>query len=128
MVGLLKYFKLKWRNEGKSKGLPNPNGELSKVVPSSSIEITNGVVNEVSEKERRPRGPYISVTPAQKYTIGQRAAENEIAEMLHYYAKKFPDLPLKETIVRRFKKNYQENPQNNAYFHLLCTKSILHGI
>jgi len=35
MAGLLKYFKLKWHNEGnydegKLKGLPDPNGELSK--------------------------------------------------------------------------------------------------
>jgi len=69
MAGLLNYFKLKRRNEGnddegKSKGLPVPNGELSKVVPSSSIEVINAVVNEVLEKEHGPCGPYISVTPA----------------------------------------------------------------
>jgi len=42
LAGLLKYFKLKRCNEGnddegKLKDLPDPNGELSKVVPSSSI-------------------------------------------------------------------------------------------
>ena len=63
--------------EGKPKGLPEPNGDLSKVVPSSSIEVTNTVVRQALEKERGPRGPYISVTPAQKYAIGQRAAENQ---------------------------------------------------
>jgi len=61
----------------------------------------------VLEKERGPCDPYISVTPAQKYAIGQRAAENGIAATLRYYAKRFPDLPLNETTVKRFKNNYQ---------------------
>jgi len=87
MAGLLKYFKLKWCNkgnddEGKLKGLSDPNGELSKAVPSSSIEVTNAIVNEVLEKERGLHGPYISVTPVQKYAIGQRAAENGITATL----------------------------------------------
>ena len=107
MAGMLKYFKPKRRhedddNEGKLKGLPDPNGDLSKVVPSSSIEMTNAVVSQELEKERGPRGPYISVTQAQKYAIGQRAAEHGVTAMLRYYAKRFPDLQLKETSVRRF--------------------------
>ena len=49
MVGLLKYFKPKQHHEDnddkvKLKGLPDPNGDLSKVLPSSSIEVTNAVV------------------------------------------------------------------------------------
>jgi len=48
----------------------------------------------VLEKECKPRGPCISVTPEQKYAIGQRAAENGVAATLRYsYAKRFPDLP-----------------------------------
>ena len=44
--GLIKYFKPKQGHEDnddkvKPKGLPDPNGDLSKVVPSSSIEVTN---------------------------------------------------------------------------------------
>ena len=95
MAGLLKYFKLKQHHEenddeGKPKGLPDPNGDLSKVVPFSSIEATNTVVRQALEKERGPRGPYISVTPAQKHAIGQRAAENGVTATLRYYAKTFP--------------------------------------
>ena len=47
MVGLLKYFKPKQchednNNKVKPKGLPDPpHGDLNKVVPSSSIEVTN---------------------------------------------------------------------------------------
>ena len=43
MAGLLKYFKPKQHHkdndEVKPKGLPDPSGDLSKVVPSSSIEV-----------------------------------------------------------------------------------------
>ena len=68
MAGLLKYFikskRLHKENEGegKPKGLPEPNGDLSKVVPSSSIDVTNAIVRQALEKERGPRGPYISVS------------------------------------------------------------------
>ena len=109
MAGLLKYFSVKQRKNdgnGKSNCLPDPNSELSKVVPSSSIEATNTVVHEALEK-RLPRGPYILLTPAQKYSIGKRAADNGTTATLRYLAKTFPDLTLKETTVRRFKNNYQ---------------------
>ena len=111
MVGLLKYFRPKQHHEDnddevKPKALPGPNGDLSKVVPSSSIGVTNAVVRQALEKECGPCGPYISVTPVQKNAIGQRAAENGVTAMLHYYAKRFPDLQLKETTVRRLKNNY----------------------
>ena len=88
MAGLLKYFSVKQHKndgDGKSNCLPNSNGELSKVVPSSSIEATNTVVHEVLEK-RSPRGPYISLTPVQKYSFGKRAAENGTTATLCYYA------------------------------------------
>ena len=75
-------------------------------MPSSSIEATNTVVHEALEK-CSPRGSYISLTPAQKYSTGKRAAENGTTATLHYYAKTFPDLTLKETTIKRFKNNYQ---------------------
>ena len=49
----------------------------------------------------------ISLTPAQNYSFGKRAAENGTTATLRCYAKTYPDLPLKEMIVRRFKNNYQ---------------------
>ena len=63
MVGLLKYFSCMkpCQNEedtdgkGKSNCLPDPNGELSKVVLVSSIEIISIVVCEVLE-EKYPCG------------------------------------------------------------------------
>ena len=51
----------------------------------------------------------ISLTLAQKYSFGKRAAENGTTTTLRCYAKTFPDLPLKETAIIRFKikNNYQ---------------------
>ena len=48
MAGLLKYFKLKQHGEDDDgenpMGLPDHNSDLSKIVPSSSIEVTNAVI------------------------------------------------------------------------------------
>ena len=128
MAGLLKYFKPKQRHEDnddeeKPKGLPDPNGDLSKVAPSSSIEVTNAIVCQALKKERGPHGPYTLVTLAQKYAIGQlqRAAENGVTATLRYYAKRFPDLQLNETTVRQFKNNYLASLKTPA----LDTKELL---
>ena len=46
------------------------------------------------------------LSPAQRYEIGKRAAEHDVTASLHYYAKKYPELPLKETSVQKFKNLY----------------------
>ena len=111
MAGLLKYF----RRESKQKlpVLPDLKGSLSEKVPSSSIELTNNIVHDILDKKTMScgkHGEYLSITPAQKFSIGKRAAENEVTATIRYYAKAFPDLPLsnlKEITVRRLKNNYQ---------------------
>jgi len=50
----------------------------------------------------------LHLTPAQKFQIGKRASEHGVTSALHYYKKNFPDLPLKETSVRRFKGSYRD--------------------
>ena len=52
-------------------------------------------------------GPYHTLTPAQRLTVGKRAAEHGTTAAILYFAKKYPDLPLKETTVRRLKNMYQ---------------------
>ena len=47
------------------------------------------------------------MTPAQRHEIGKRAAENGIAASLRYYVRKYPELALKETTVRRLKNLYR---------------------
>ena len=65
MAGLLKYFK---HTRKKDSTLPDPDGPLSRDIPSSSIGITNTRVRHVQREassERRSREPYISLIPAQ---------------------------------------------------------------
>ena len=111
MSGILKYFHCANNSRKDNDGLPDPDGELSKKIPSSSITLANSMVNEVLEKPRGKRGTYLALTPAQKYAVGKRAAGKRAAESgvtttIRYYAKAFPDIPLKETSVRRMKNDY----------------------
>ena len=110
MTGLLKYFRrdVQQKVDRKDEVLPDPNGGLSEKIPSSSIQLTNNIVQEILEMTTRgKRGEYFSYTPAQRLSIGKRAAENGVTATLRYYVKAFPDLPLKETTARRFKNKYQ---------------------
>jgi len=63
------------------------------------------------EKRSGTRGTYNVLTPAQKNKIGKRAAQFGTTTTLCYYSKNYPDLPLKEMSVRRFKTNYQAELQ-----------------
>ena len=47
------------------------------------------------------------MTLAQRYKTGKKAAKNGIAASIRYYAWKYPELPLKETTVRRLKSLYR---------------------
>ena len=53
------------------------------------------------------RGPYITLTPAQRLTVGKRAAEHGTTAAIRFFAKKYPELALKEATVRRLKNLYQ---------------------
>ena len=94
-MSILKYF-----HPTKEKlELPDPNGLLSGSMPSSAVSSVNAKVKDVLKKQTSTgsRGPYLTITPAQKYHIGKRAAECGTTAAIRYYQKKFPDLPLKGT-------------------------------
>ena len=100
--------------------LPDPTGPLSEKVPSQAIAAANVKVIEALEevqekKSRRSRGSYVSLTPAQKYEFGKRAAEYGVTATIRYYGKRYPDLALKESSVRRFKNAYQERIKLNLH-------------
>ena len=81
--------------------MPGPSGPLSERVPSPSIEAANNKVSELianplesalsSESEiyrsqsKTKRQRYLILTPAQRYEIGKRAAQNGIAVSLAIY-------------------------------------------
>ena len=106
---ILKYFR-RTSKPADNGDLPDPNASLSKEVPSSAITKANALVSSAIEKQcSKERGPYLILTPAEKFKIGQRASEHSVTSALHYFSKKFPDLPLKETSVRRLKDLYHKN-------------------
>ena len=81
--------------------MPDPNGLLSKKVPSTAIELANAKVLELMDKPcGRPRPPYLILMPAQRFEVGKRAGEHGVTVSIRYFAKKYPQLPLKETTVR----------------------------
>ena len=69
MAGILKYFhhtnSSSHKDSDKEESrLPDPNGELSKNIPSSLITVANAMVNEILEKPCGKRGAYLALTPA----------------------------------------------------------------
>ena len=108
-MSILKYFK---RVDSKSRPsasvLPDPTG------PLSSIDLANERVADVMDasvdSKKGSRGPYQTLTSAQKILVARRAAEYGTTAAMKFFAKKYPELPkwLKETSVRRLKNLYQE--------------------
>ena len=76
----------------KMEKLDDSDGPLSMQISSSSIGITDTCVHQVQQEissKKRSQGPYILLTPAHKFSIGERAAENGVTATLHYYSKTF---------------------------------------
>jgi len=133
-MSILKYFRPateKDKVDTEMAELPDPNGDLSKIVPSSAIRAANESVRELLREKRGARkAPYSILTPAQRYAIGKRAAEHGVMATIRYYAKRFPHLALKETTVRRIKNAYllelksnpRAEPDNKTVPELPCKK------
>ena len=109
IMSILKYCK-------PTSSLPNPNGPLSDKISSKAFVLANAEVEKIShlskeqvcKKARGPRStPYLILSPAQQFKVGKRAAEHGVTSALKYFLKKYPQLPLKETTVRRLKNLYQ---------------------
>ena len=109
-MSVLQYFKKQQKPTSSlsEDNLPDPKGPLSEKIPSKAILTANEKVTEVLKQgEKSVRGPYHTLTPAQKLTVGKRATEFGTTAAMRFFAKKYPQLPLKETTVRRLKNIYQ---------------------
>ena len=86
---------------------------MSEKIPSKAIVTANQKVAEVLEKQggKFIRGHYHTLTPAQKLTVGKKAAEYGTTAAIWFFTKKHPKLPLKETTVWRLKNMYQSQVQ-----------------
>ena len=121
-MSILQYFsfvKSKSNQAGSSSSaippevhLPDPHGQLSTKVPPETIVSANANVKEVvmkNEVSQKKRGPYLHLTPAQRFKVGQRASEFGVTSTLRYYAKHFPKASTERTSVRRLKNEYQSS-------------------
>ena len=86
-MSILQYFK---RTSAKSNAtnsdqLPDPNGLLSSSVPPKAIELANAKVTKVKDGRSggARSGPYLILSPAQRYKIGKRAAEHSVTASLN---------------------------------------------
>ena len=109
-MALLQYFKKVNVDKGYPGNLPDPQGELSKEVPSSSISAANAEVAAVQSSavgaKAGCRGTYLKMSAEKKAEIGRRAAEHGVLATVRYYATRLP-VPLKESSVRTWKNAYR---------------------
>ena len=100
-MSILKYFKHK--DNTSSNTLLDLEGPLSTTVPSEAIATANEKVRDVLDKlsdgKKFQRWPYQKLTSAQKLLIDQGAAEYGTTAAVRFFAKKYRELPLKETTV-----------------------------
>ena len=75
---------------------------------ATANETVRDVLDKSCDGKRLQRGPYQTLTSAQKLLIGQRAAEYGTTATMRFFAKKYPELSFKETTVRRLKNLYQD--------------------
>ena len=78
--------------------LTDPQGVLSKEVPSSSISAANTEITAVLQPSatgaKAVRGTYLKISTEKKAKIGQRVAEHGVLTTVLYYATKLPIIRL----------------------------------
>ena len=107
-MALLKYFK---RDDTKAV-LPNPEGPLSTIMPSSSIQALNKSVEPLlsasDNKESGSRGPYEYFTEEDKAVIAKRACEVGVTNAIRALDTRYPGKSLKESTVRTWNTKYKK--------------------
>ena len=102
-----------------NQNLPDTSGCLSGQTPVTDITSANVIVLEAlegnEEKKKTSWGPYLSLTPTQKYEIGKQVAEHGVTALIQHFYKKYPDLLLKETTVQRLKEQLSELYKSTSF-------------
>ena len=112
-MSILKYFhRNEWKDQERDQAdnceikLPDPDEDLSKVVPSKAIRAANKSIQQILEpKEVKNHIMYIFDSSPTIF-CWQEGGGTWSHGTLRYYAKCFPYLALKETTVRRIKNVY----------------------
>ena len=88
------------------KKFPDPNGDLSAIVPPAAIREANKEVAKVMEAAKcRKRKPYKKISDSLRAQIGGYALENGNAAAVRRFSKEF-ETSLSESTVRSLKKGY----------------------
>ena len=107
-MSLHQYFKI-------SSKLPDPNGPLSKEVPSEHIKEANRSIEAATQDTssgtsggaKRGRGTYIKFTPVQQAQVAKYAVENGNKAAICHYSKEFHS-DIKESMLSTWKSKYLE--------------------
>ena len=71
----------------------------------------------IDKQSSTENGEYLILTSTLKFQVGKQASKHGLTLALHYFSKTSPDIPLKETIIRRLNNLYHENmkkPHNDC--------------
>ena len=105
-MSLYKYFKPKSSNSSVTSSsnaaatvLPSPDGPLSKLVPSSTIQAANNAVQKFVSDDSHchpsgngKRGSYAFYTDKERAAIGNYAVQHGTATAIKHFATKHPEL------------------------------------
>ena len=84
---------------------PDPNGQLSKKIPSSTIVKANEVVRNVATEQLAKSGTYAKFTTQQQAKVAQYASMHRITAAKLHFSKEL-HLDLKESTIRTLKTKY----------------------
>ena len=86
-------------------GLPDPRGQLSSTLSSSSIAETNRLVKEVMKEQKR--GPYKTYSPSMRSEIGKYACEHGVASTARVFTRRL-EKRVSKTTIRSIRNAYQK--------------------
>ena len=89
-------------------GLPDPRGQLSLTLPSSSIVEANRYVQKVTkEAAKQKRGPYKTYSPTVHSEIGKYACQHGVVSAARVFSQRL-EKTVSETTVRSIRNAYRE--------------------
>ncbi len=102
-MSILQYFQ---RKNTSILSLPDPNGPLSNVIPSSGIEMANKMI-VTSENTSKKLGQYNTFSPQIRAAIGKYSSLHGSTRAAQYYTKVLKK-KVNESTVRTITKKYRE--------------------
>jgi len=110
-MSLYRYFKPVTKPRNLPANLPDPEGPLSGVLPSSTIKAANDAVLAASRQPQPPksskRGPYVTLTGVQQAEVARFALAHGNQAAIHRYTEEYSS-KIKDSSVSTWKSKYVE--------------------